>query len=68
MEQYKDIQDILNDFSFLLWPCRADCWILVPPPGIEPVPSALEAWSLTTGLQVKSLIPDFFLKIFPPLV
>ena len=46
MGQYKDIQDILNDFSLVLWPGCADCWILVPPPWNESVPPALEGWSL----------------------
>ena len=34
-------------FVFLIvWPCRMACGILVPRPGIEPMPPALEAWSL----------------------
>ena len=28
------------------WPCPAACGILVPPPGIEPVPPPVEAWNL----------------------
>ena len=28
------------------WPCRGACRILVPRPGIEPVPPAVEAWIL----------------------
>ena len=55
----------MNDFSFLLWPCCVDCWILVPPPGNESVLPALETWSLTPGLPGKSLICDFFPKNIP---
>ena len=33
-------------FVPFLWPRRAACGILVPRPGIEPVPPALGAWSL----------------------
>ena len=29
----------------IFWPCHVAWGILVPRPGIEPVPSALEAWS-----------------------
>ena len=39
---------------FLLWlvlffflPYHEACWILVPQPGVEPVPPAVEAWSLS---------------------
>ena len=31
---------------FFLWPCPSACGILVPWPGMEPIPSTLEAWSL----------------------
>ena len=31
---------------FTFWPCYAACRILVPRAGIEPVPHAVEAWSL----------------------
>ena len=45
--------EILNELSFLnfilnfkiFWPCRAACGILVPWPGMEPVPPAVEARS-----------------------
>ena len=42
-------------FFFLL--CRAACGILVPQPGIEPVPPALGAWSLNhwTAREVPQL-------------
>ena len=33
-------------FFFFFWPCRAACMILVPPPGIQPTPPAVEALSL----------------------
>ena len=32
-------------FFFFFWPCRAACGILVPGPGIEPMPPAVEAQS-----------------------
>ena len=32
---------------FFFWPCQAACGILVPQPGIEPVPPALGAQSLS---------------------
>ena len=35
----------LFSFSFF-WLCHAACGILVPLPGIEPAPPAVEAWSL----------------------
>ena len=50
----------LDFFFFLAVPCG----ILVPGPGIEPVPSALGAQSLNTGLPGKSLIPTFYDIIF----
>ena len=31
---------------FIFSPCRVACGILVPQPGIEPVPPAVKAWSL----------------------
>ena len=33
-------------FIYLLWPCHVACGILVPQPGIEPMPPALEACCL----------------------
>ena len=36
----------LCDFFFFFWPCHMACGILVPQPGIAPVPPALEALSL----------------------
>ena len=32
-------------FTYLFWPHCAACGILVPQPGIEPVPPAVEGWS-----------------------
>ena len=32
-------------FFFFFWPCRVACGILVPWPGIKPVPPAVEVWS-----------------------
>ena len=33
------------------WPCQVACRILVPPPGIEPVPPALKVYSLPLHCQ-----------------
>ena len=33
-------------FFFFFWPYHMACGLLVPQPGIEPVPPAVEAWSL----------------------
>ena len=30
----------------VFWPCHEACRVLVPQPGIEPMPPAVEAWSL----------------------
>ena len=45
-------------FFFFFWPCHAACGILVPQPGIEHVPPALEAWSLNhwTSREVPMLL------------
>ena len=40
---------------FFFWPCHAACGILVPQPGIEPTPPALEAQSLNNWTPGKSL-------------
>ena len=34
-------------FFFFFLPYHEACWILVPQPGVEPVPRAVEAWSLS---------------------
>ena len=36
---------LLFYFILFFWPCHVVCGILVPRPGIEPGPPALEAWS-----------------------
>ena len=41
------------------------CGILAPPPGIKPIPPALEDEALTTGLPGKSLGSLTFLASFP---
>ena len=41
-------------FFFMFWPHQAACGILMPQPGIEPVPPASEGRILTTGLPGKS--------------
>ena len=33
------------DFFFFFWPHLTACGILVPRPGIEPVPPAVEVWN-----------------------
>lgn len=45
---------------FIFWPCHVTGGILVPWPGIEPEPSAVEAQNLTPDHQGKS--PEFFLR------
>ena len=47
--------------SFLFWPHHAARGILVPQPGIEPVPPAVEAWRLNHWATRQVLLP-FFLK------
>ena len=33
-------------FNFIFWSCHVVCGVLVPWPGMEPIPAALEAQSL----------------------
>ena len=49
-------------YLFIFWPCRTACWILVPRPGIEPLPPAVEARSLNhwTTREVPRL--SFFIQ------
>ena len=57
----------LNSFLcvyLFFWPCSMACEILVPQPGIEPLPPALEGWSLnhwTTREAPIHSFPDSFL-------
>ena len=37
---------VVTEAVFLFWPCRTACGVLVPRPGIEPVPPALEVCGL----------------------
>ena len=63
-------------FCFMFWFFGHEaCGVLVPQPGIEPTPPALEGKVLTTGLPGKSLesfkeIPSvmcsFPLTLYPP--
>ena len=45
-------------FFFFFWPCHMACKILVPQPGIEPVPPALEAGS--PNLWTTREVPKYF--------
>ena len=65
MEQYKDIQDILNDFSFLLWPCCVDCWILVPHQGMNLCPLHWKHGVLPLDYQGSPWYVIFFPKNIP---
>ena len=51
---------------FFFWLHHAACGILVPPPGIEPVPPAVEAWSLNhwTAREVPGQ-GSFYVNSFP---
>ena len=46
--------------GFFFWLHPATCGILVPRPGIKPVPPALEAWSI--NWTVKEILDFFFLN------
>jgi len=51
---------LLIFFFFLtFWPCFSACGILIPLPGIEPSPSAVEAWSLNHWTIREVPITDF---------
>ena len=39
------IVTLAQDFFLISWPLSAVSGILVPQPGVEPAPPALEAWS-----------------------
>ena len=45
---------------FAFWPCHAACGILVPQPGIEPTPPAVEAWSPNHWTARKAPMPFIF--------
>ena len=47
-------------YIYIFWPCRAACGILVPRPGIEPMPRALGVQRKSTGPPGKSLYFTFF--------
>ena len=52
-------------FLFIyFWPCHEVCGILVPQPGIEPVPPVVEAQSVTTGPPRNSLFCLFNSELF----
>ena len=52
-------------YLFIYLFCHVSCGILVPRPGVQPAPPAVEAWSLnhwTTREVPKWLFLGFFLK------
>ena len=61
-----------NLFCCLFWSRRAACGILVPRPGIEPKPPALEVWSLNhwTAREVQGgiLMGGLCFKLHQPLL
>ena len=63
---YFNCQLTLFFLFFFFWLCPAARGILVPWPGLQPVPPALEVWSLLpTGPPGKSLINYFYHVSFP---
>ena len=49
---------LLFDFNvFIYWPCHVACGILVPQPGVEPAPPAVEVQSLNHWTTKE--VPDF---------
>ena len=48
------------DGHLFFWLCHAVYWILVPRPGIQPMPSALGVWNLYWTTRE---VPDTHLKI-----
>ena len=58
---------IHQPFSFLLWPLHVVCGILLPPPGIEPVSSALGEQRLTHWTVKVVLHQSFSVCVFTPL-
>ena len=47
---------IITDFSFFFWLCRVARGILVPRPGIEPTPPAMQVQSLNHWTSREVLI------------
>ena len=54
----KNLLSLLWYAACYLFSCNM--WDLVPQPEIEPRPSALGAWSLSTGPSGKAQLPTFF--------
>ena len=48
---------------FIFWPHHRACWILVPQPGMEPVPTEVEAWILNQWITRKVPIFLVFLAL-----
>ena len=57
---FSDVTHLCHVGLFFFWPHPATCGILVPRPGIEPVPPALEAQRL--NWTVKEILDFFFFK------
>ena len=58
---YLRLSELLIFILFYFWPHHMACRILVPQPGIEPLPPAVEVWSLNhwTTREVLSELFDF---------
>ena len=54
--------DFFKLFS-LFWQCHMAVWMLIPLPGTEPMPSALEAWSINHQTTREALKFCFFSNI-----
>ena len=55
---------IIFIFIFFFWPCLASCGILVPRPGIEPAPPALETRSPNHRTTREFPVFIFFISAF----
>ena len=57
-------------FIFIFWPRREACEILVPQPGTEPVPPAVEEWSLNhwTAKEVPLSLSEILAIVFENLL
>ena len=44
-KELQELQEVLKNYCYFLWPPYMAYRILVPQPGIEPMPPAVEVWS-----------------------